>query len=170
MVELKYYLDKKTLKTGAEKNFMKRHFGWYIYSIVAGVICIGFALYLILNLKGFEVMPYVLILLGVMILFKKQLYLNKVVRNAFAGKAEKREVHCKFSEDEIWMSTQNSTGSTKWDGIYDVIITDAGILLYPQKSIHQWIPKSAEIINGDWEELVRLSASVSRRKKHLPLQ
>lgn len=163
MVELKYSLDKETLRAGAEKNFMKRHRGWYIYSLVTGCFFIVLGVFFALQKERFEVLPYVLIICGLIVLLKKQFYLRKVVKGVFAGKPDSQEVHCKFSEDEIWMRSYSSEGILKWEGIYDVIITDQGVLLYPQKNLHQWIPRNAEIIQGDWATLIQTVARASRK-------
>ena len=101
MIELKYYLDKQMLMTGAKQNFMKRHMGWYIYSIVTGIVFISVGVYFASQGRSFEVLPYVLITCGVLVLLKKQFYLRKVAKGVLASKPERQEVHCKFSEDEI---------------------------------------------------------------------
>lgn len=162
MIEIKYCLNKQTIREGAKKNFMKCHKGWYIYSLVTGWFFIILGVFFTLQKDRFEVLPYVLIICGLIVLLKKQFYLRRVVKGVFDGKPESQEIHCKFSEDEIWMRSYSSEGTLSWEGVYDVITTDEGILLYPQKNLHQWIPRNAEMIQGDWQGLLQMLSRGSR--------
>ena len=51
------------------------------------------------------------------------------------------------------MKTDNSESTVKWSAFIDYAVRNEGVLLYPQKNIFIWIPKS-DVTGGSWDDFV----------------
>ena len=106
----------------------------------------------------------ILLLVGAVYIFFPIYRSRKAVENIFAGRTENLTVEMTTGEDAIQIKTPGSTGTISWANLVDCRICDGGILLYPQKTMHFWIPDSAKIENGTWEEFTDLVSSKITRK------
>jgi len=73
-------------------------------------------------------------------------------------------IHMAATESEIVIATSKSNGAFLWDCLVDYKICETGILLYPQKSIFHWIPDTATIEGGTWQDFQALVSEKVTRK------
>lgn len=150
------------MKVGLEEN-IKRRYGWksILYSALGG-FCVVFGARYALEGKPYDILPYVLIICGVIILLKRTLYVRKALKTMFMGKPESSRVYYKFDELSVLTETPGSKGEVKWDQFYEVAVGEKGIHLFVQKGLFYWVPRDSTMLQGSWEDLVTL---ISKKQK-----
>lgn len=111
-----------------------------------------------------DTLGIVLIACGTIMVMRKWIYAKKAASGALKGRDEGQRLN--FSPDENGMRVKAPNGESRndWISFVDFHFCDQGLLLYPTKQIFHWIPSSAEIEGGNWEEFEKLiSRSIERR-------
>lgn len=73
-----------------------------------------------------------------------------------------KELKWTFTEEGYQISLQGSEAKSDWNGFQECFITPDGLLLYPQKRIYYWIPKSGFACP---EEISFVEAIIKERTK-----
>ena len=74
------------------------------------------------------------------------------------------QICLEVTEAEVSIATAQSNGAFLWECLVDFKICKTGILLYPQKNIFYWIPNSATIEDGTWQDFEALISKKITRK------
>ncbi len=126
-----------------------RNWHWRSYGIlqfllpVVGVCILLLSLWLYADesYKG-PALPVVLFLCGLWFLGRKYFlglkFANSVKKMPSFGK----KVVWSFSENEFQVKSDLSDSKILYSALFKTVITPAGFLLYPQKEIYHWVPKS----------------------------
>ncbi|MGJ8635130.1 MAG: hypothetical protein ACSHX7_14535 [Luteolibacter sp.] len=89
-------------------------------------------------------------------LLRESLSVNRIVKNAFLTNPNDREIQAITSEEKIILSDGESEASTPWTIFADFKIVENGLLLYPQPNIFYWIPNTATVEKGTWQDFQTL--------------
>ncbi len=89
---------------------------------------------------------------------------DQVVDNLFAGRTSDLTWELIPDEDGVTIKTAGSIGTTHWYSLVDFLICKEGVLLYPQKNLFFWIPNSATIEDGTWQDFEALISKKITRK------
>ncbi|MFM2199205.1 MAG: YcxB-like protein [Verrucomicrobiota bacterium] len=130
-----------------------------------GVIFLAYSSkYLLFGKSENSAFGMLLFLLGIFYMILPVLLRKKAVRNMFAGRGGDMAVIVKPSDEGVEMSADGSTTTSPWSSFVDFRICKDGILLYPQKMLQYWIPNSATVEGGTWQDFEALVSSKIQRK------
>ena len=110
----------------------------YIISVV--FILSGIALYIYAN--GETMLPLVFIAIGLFEYFSPYLKKYFWLKRQMGNKSADTTVEIHITDDAILTKGVYSEGCMRWEGMNRVLETPKGIILWPQKGIHIYIPKS----------------------------
>lgn len=126
------------------------------------VVCALRAVWIEGELRGAS---FALIIVGIYLLIRRSIWIYRSVRSSLAGKgSQDRTVVATPKEESFEIETTTGQGISKWSAFVDLHSAEQGLLLYPSKGIYYWIPKDAEIEDGDWNQLKSLLEEKIRRK------
>ena len=158
-----YTLTPKTLKVGALIHYAHRANMMAVVRLVIGGILFVMGMVQICLDPSPSIISYVLVALGLLNIFSKQIWIRRSVKKAFDGDTQQITMTFAASSAGIDFKGDKAKGRIKWKGFVDYVVHDKGLLLYPEKNLYHWIPKSAEFTEGDWAELTALvSEKVTR--------
>jgi hypothetical protein len=130
-----------------------------------GVIFLAYSSkYLFFDKGGSSTFGILLFLLGTFYIMLPPIMIRRAAKNMFAGRSGDMAVKAITSDEGIEMITEGSSGTTSWTSFVDFRICTDGILLYPQKMIQYWIPSSASIENGTWQDFQAIVSDKVQRK------
>lgn len=123
---------------------------WRKIEYMISIFLIIFGVYLYFYAKGETFLPILLIALGLFELFSP--YLKKIIwiKRQMSNKLANTNVEMVVTEQALLTKGKYSEGCMAWEGMERMLETPKGILLWPQKGIKIYIPKSKlplDIIN-----------------------
>ncbi len=164
-MKISHTLTKESVSTGLSRSFAYRHPFRRIAIPLVGILClIASAWFLLVDDSSEWLIGGLLLGAGAVYLFLPIFRRRQVVENLFAGRTSKLTLELEPDEKGITMTTSGSIGTTDWSSFVDYLICKTGILLYPQKNIFYWIPNSATIEGGTWQDFELLISKKITRK------
>lgn len=158
-----YTLTPKTLKIGARIHYAHRANVMAVVRIVIGAILFAMgAMNICFDPTGF--LNYILLILGLLNLFAKQIWIQRSVNNTFKDGSKEVTIAFTANPGSIDIQSEDSKGKLKWSSFVDYLVHDQGLLLYPEKSLYHWIPRTAHFSDGDWDEFIALASKKIKRK------
>ena len=139
-----------TVKLVLNKNYFTEMFSqsmryankWRKIERVIGPFFLVLGIFLFVITDGKMASPFVLVLIGLYEilspLIKKPWWIGRQMKSNIANS----EVTINFTETGIETSTPYSQSSIEWTGVERILETKKGVLIWPQKGIHIYIPKS----------------------------
>jgi Zn-dependent protease with chaperone function len=106
----------------------------------------------------------ILFVLGAFYLVLSQRRVSSAVKNAFKANPNERTISLTASDGLLSFKDGESTGASPFSAFVDFKICKGGLLLYPQKNIFYWIPDTAEIEGGSWQDFTKLIAANITKK------
>lgn len=116
---------------------------WLFWSFpLFGIVIIALSL-LILNQPDHPIVtPWVMLVCGTWFILRYWMigfgFRRDIRKNPHYGK----DMKWTFTEEGYEVLLQGSETKSDWNGFHECFITPDGFLLYPQKRIYYWIPKS----------------------------
>ncbi len=152
-MKIHYIVTAKSLKEGALIHYRKK------ISFKFLVLLIAFSLIPVFVIKSpdsiLEFIPF-FIIIGIFTFSHQFLFAWRTSKAAFKGKDKELPHLVTTEETGLHFETPQGSSSTNWNLYVDIIIHQKGILLYPQKNLFYWIPATATITDGTWQEFTRL--------------
>ena len=130
--------------------------------VIGGILFAMGAMNICFDPTGF--LNYILLGLGLLNIFAKQIWIQRSVNNTFKGKTKEVTIGFTANPGSIDIQSDDSKGRLKWSGFVDYLVHDKGLLLYPEKSLYHWIPRTSKFTDGDWVEFIALAAKKIKRK------
>ena len=167
-MKISYEMNKTVLTTGMNQHFKYKGKAWLVVWLIIACFLLYFGISMLYSHadKGLGIFCC----LGSLIFFfRRKLAIWKSVRRSFHGKPSSQEITMNATPDKLVISSLESNGAAKWSNFMDVKVCEQGILLYTQKNLFNWIPKS-EVDGGTWDEfaeLVEQQVSLSTKAKQL---
>lgn len=162
---LSYTITREIAANGISRAFAHRHPVRRILVPALGIIFLVAGLrYLVVDESSKWLLGAMLFALGALYIFLPIHRKRKVVENMFAGRSGDIEVEMTPSAGALEIKTPDSSGSASWASFVDYLICEDGILLYPQKSMHFWIPIAANIEDGSWNDFSKIISEKVIRK------
>jgi hypothetical protein len=164
-MKISFTFSRESLRIGARHYLLHRHLLLTLLIPALGILFIGTGLYhLFLLDESRRVLGFLLTALGAFYLYRSATRTKEMVKNAFASNPNERLVTMETSDEALASKEESSSGSSTWDAFVDYKICKDGILLYPQKNIFYWIPETAAVEGGTWQEFQALvSNKITRR-------
>ena len=78
--------------------------------------------------------------------------IRAAVREQLKNKEIPVQVWLETTEAEVTVTTSKARSAFLWECLVDYKICGEGILLYPMKNLFYWIPATAEIEGGTWQD------------------
>lgn len=137
----KYVLNRAYLSESFDQA-LKYASKWQKIELVIGgaLIALGFALWLYSNRE--LIFPWALAGLGVFEIFSSRIRKYFWLKRQLAGKNAGSEITLTFDDRGIQSEAKFSTGTVLWAGIEKLIETPKGLLIWPQKGVYWYLPKS----------------------------
>lgn len=130
-----------------------------------GVLFLAFSARHFLSEKsGSETLGVILLFLGIFYLIIPALVRWRAVKNLFAGRGGDIAVTVQTSDEGIEISTGDTSVKAAWSSFVDARVCKDGVLLYPQKTLQYWIPQTATVEGGTWQDFEALVSSKIQRK------
>jgi hypothetical protein len=127
----------------SESYDLNRRYGnrWLLIERGVGVLAILYGLFLLS--EGDEFLWVIFVALGTFELCSN--YLRKYVwlRRHFKSKLADAQVELTIDDEGIHSHGPFSSGSMRWNGIERILRTPKGLLIWPQKGMYIYLPKSA---------------------------
>jgi hypothetical protein len=162
---ISYTLDRKEAAKGISRSQAHRTPIRRFLLPTIGLIFLAYSSkYLFFDKSGSSTFGVILFLLGTFYIMLPAILLRRAAKNMFAGRSGDMAVKAITSDEGIEMITEGSSGTTSWTSFVDFRICTDGILLYPQKMIQYWIPSSASIENGTWQDFEAIVSGKVQRK------
>lgn len=156
-MKIQFTFSRESLEKGARHHLMHRHRFITLLLPVMGIIFLIYGIHQMF-FAGKAGAPFGIIpvALGIFYIFRFSIRTRSMVKNAFASNPDERVVTMEFSEEALTFHDGASTGSSPWSVFVDMKACKDGILLYPQKGIFYWIPDTASVEGGTWEDVTEL--------------
>jgi len=162
---ISYTFDRKTAAKGISRSTAYRTPIRRFLIPVLGLIFLAYsAKQLLSEQSGSSSLGIILLPLGILYLCLPILQRWRAVKNLFAGRRGYLDMKITVLDEGIEIRTEGSSGTATWPSFVDGRICKDGILLYPQKMLHYWIPKSATVEGGTWQDFESLVSSEIQRK------
>ena len=116
---------------------------WLFGEKVIGVVLITLGFALIVYSAGETVLPLVLIAIGVFELFSNRIKKYFWLRRHLKSKLNDAEVQITLNDSGMVSKSPYSTSEMKWSGVEKIVPTPKGILIWPQKGMYWYLPRSA---------------------------
>ncbi len=137
----KYLLDRPYLSESFDQAVRYGSRWQKIEFLIGGVlIASGLALWVYSNRE--LILPWTFVALGVIEIFSSRLKKYFWLRRQLGGKNAGSEVTLTFDERGIQSEAKFGTGVILWAGIEKLVETPRGLLIWPQKSVYWYLPKS----------------------------
>ena len=75
------------------------------------------------------------------------------------------ELTFKATESGVVVISSHSSSTLNWDLFHKTVGTSDGVLLYQQKYIFNWLPKTAFTSESDYQRFLELAASKTKHSK-----
>ena len=160
-MKLDYTITPEAMKAGSLIHYRKKVLFKMLILLVAFSLIPAFAM----GSSGdlIELIPFYS-MLGVFGYFHQFLFARRTSKAAFKGKDKELPHLITTDETGLHFETPQGSSATNWNLYVDVCIHPKGVLLYPQKNLFYWIPKSATITDGTWEEFTDLLEAKIEKK------
>ncbi|MDP0490920.1 MAG: YcxB family protein [Verrucomicrobiota bacterium JB023] len=166
-MKLSFVIEEGDMRTAAGRHFNYRYpFFRYSGPILGGLLLVMSVFFLMNIGEGPNAFLGIICLAaGLRSLFRKKFYVWRTAKGLFKGKeGEDFTQWIEADEEGLAMRHRKSEGRIDWDGFVDVQECPEGLLLYPQKNLFVWIPCSATMSEGRWEDFVSLVTSKITKK------
>ncbi len=158
---IQYLATAKSLKEGVLIHYRKKIlYKFLILLIVFSVIPV----FMILSPSSILDLIPCFILIGIFAFFHQFIYARRSAKAAFKGKDKELPHLITTDETGLHFETPQGSSATNWNLYVEVCVHSKGILLYPQKNLFYWIPKSATVTDGTWEEFTELLETKIEKK------
>ena len=156
-MEFTYTVSVDSVKLGAKKHYWHRYKGSFVRSSVIMLALVILGAFQISQSARFGFLCLFVGLFGWLFHFiRVWRWPHKTAAMVFHKDQDPKPIKIKCDDSGLFVDSQNSSGHTKWDAFYEVVVLEEGILLYISKALHMWIPVEAEFAEGDWNELCSL--------------
>jgi hypothetical protein len=164
-MKLSYSLTRETMAEAMSASIVHRRPILRFLNPIFGVIFLTVSIYFFIANDSMDWhFGLAFFILSVFYFISPKVRQRKAINNIFIGKTEPINVSLTVSPDKLDIQTNDSSGIATWQSFIDFKICHNGILLYPQKSIYYWIPKSAQFDEGTWEDFTNLiSSNISKK-------
>lgn len=102
--------------------------------------------------------------IAIMMLFLPTYIKRSAAKEAVAGNLEEALIGLDATDSEFSIISKDSSYTSNWSAFADFKICTNGILLYSQKHIYLWVPDTATIEDGTWQEFTDLVFTKITRK------
>lgn len=115
---------------------------WRKIERIIGPVFFIMGIILLVKTSGKTSAPMFLVLIGIYEIFspliKRPFWLGRLMKSKIAN----NNATFNFTEEGIETITKNTQSRMKWEGIERFLETPKGVLIWPQKGIHMYVPKS----------------------------
>lgn len=98
-------------------------------------------------------------------LFGRSWEANKCKRSIDEGPTANQQAIFKFSENGFSVKLKTSDSRADWTSLQDTYSTPDGCLLYPQRNIFFWLPKTAFTSEADYNRFLDLLVANTKHSK-----
>lgn len=140
-LDLAFRLDRNYM---SESYDQARLYGskWLLGEKVVGAVLIMLGIVLFVYSRGETVLPVALVAIGVFELLSNRIRKYFWLRRHLKSKLNDAEVRITLGDSGIVSKSPYSTSEMKWSGVEKVVRTPKGILIWPQKGMYWYLPKS----------------------------
>lgn len=164
-MKITYTYSRESLKRGARYYLMHRHQFITLLLPVLGLFFLSYGAYrLVTHDESSKAFPAILIALGAFYLYRFAKLTRTMIKNAFASNPNERQVTIDTTDENLTIQDDASSATSAWSVLVDFKICKTGILLYPQKNIFYWIPDTAIVTGGTWQDFEALISKKITRK------
>ncbi|MFT5883466.1 MAG: hypothetical protein ACI9FG_001981 [Crocinitomicaceae bacterium] len=158
---IQYLMTAKSLKEGALIHYRKK----ILYKFLILLIAFSFIpVSVIISPDSIlDLIPF-FIILGVFAFCHQFLFAWRASKATFKGKDKELPHLVTTGETGLNFETPQGSSATNWNLYVDVCVHPNGILLYPQKNLFYWIPATATITDGTWQEFTQLLEAKIEKK------
>jgi len=150
-MKITYEMNKAELTKAMKHHFHYKGKPWLILWIIVASFMLYFGISLMFSSSD-KGLGLICCLLASVFFFRRQIAIWRSVRRTFHGKPETQTITIAVMESKLTLETDSSRSAAGWDNFIDLLVTKDGLLLYSQKNIFNWIPRS-QVIGGTWEDL-----------------
>lgn len=143
-----WVFDETTMSRGRHWHWFKTPWLCCVLPFL-GVLLIVFGTFILSREDDFLATPWVLIVMGCYFILRYWIIGFRFRRDLRKNPHYGKEMQWIFTEDGFQALMAGSEVKSDWSGFYETFITPDGFLLYPQKGIYYWIPKSAFTTSAD---------------------
>ncbi len=164
-MEISYEFSPISLRKGMKAHMRHRHpiARFILPSLGVIIILCGLHQVYFVNPSS-NSLAVILFMLGAFYLFLSKRRVSTSVKNAFKANPNERLISLTVTDALLTFVDGESTATTPLSAFVDFKVCKDGLLIYPQKLIVQWIPDTAEIEGGTWEDFTALISSKIIRK------
>ena len=147
----------------ARKWHWKKHGSLQYLWFVAGVLLLLFGGLGVATED--RVFPIYLLIVGVYCISRKKILEYRFRRSMKTSPAIDKEVVWKLSMDGFTQESELGKSDLSWDSVYQSYSTKNGYLVYPQKNMYYWIPRSGFDSEDDFEEVDKILKEKTENKE-----
>lgn len=137
-----WIFDEATMSRGRYWHWFKTPWLCYLLPTV-GIFFIAASIYIFTQEDDGIATPWVLLVMGIYLVLRYWIIGIRFRRDIRKNPQFGKEMKWTFMENGFNAHTSRSVIKSDWTGFYQTYVTPDGFLLYPQKGIYYWIPKSA---------------------------
>ncbi|EDY80438.1 hypothetical protein VDG1235_52 [Verrucomicrobiia bacterium DG1235] len=132
------------------KKHGRLQYWWY----VAGVIFIFFGIsFAIIDESVFAVYLFIF---GTYCILRKKFLEYRFRKSMGTSPAINKQMVWRFKEDGFTQESELGNSKLKWSSVFQSYSTPIGFLIYPQKNLYYWIPRSGFSSHEDYDEVAKL--------------
>lgn len=131
---------------------------WY----VAGALIIFLGL--LLATSENRVFAIYLLVVGIYCISRKKILEYRFRKNMKSAPAIDKEIEWKINTDGFSQNSELGSTELAWCSVYQSYTTKNGFLLYPQKNIYFWLPRTGFKSDKDYEEADKIFKAKTKNK------
>lgn len=160
-MKLDYTITPEAMKEGASIAYKTRMLKKNL--LIFGALCIFFNITIFEESSIFSA-TISLLLCAVLLFLQRFIYLTRTSKLAFKGKPLEIECSLEITEEGFSMKSPTTDSKVSWAHFVEATISPKGALIYSSKNIFNFIPATATITDGTWEEFTELLESKIEKK------
>jgi hypothetical protein len=150
---LNYELNPTNMPSGyREHNKFRNQQHLYKYLTIIMAVLVGIHFGFRGPFGGMHLLTLGLLTYAIYLQTRPPFAIRTAVRQQLKNKEIPVEVWLEATEFQISITTSKSQTTSLWECLVDYKICGEGILLYPMKNVFCWIPRTASIEGGTWQE------------------
>lgn len=147
--------DKDSLRLGATEHLKHRH-KWfnrsrYLYLVV--FIALG----IFMLIKGDLPFGFTFLTLAPLLFIRRYFWIHRLIGKANSSPHYEQNLSWVFTDTDIEQSAQDLHSKFAWTSLYETVVAEKAILLYPQKGIFYTLPRRDFSSDADFLSLAKLS-------------
>lgn len=149
----------------ARRSHQRRRKVWLWLFPPLGLLYSGWGMWRFMQGGSQEGLYILAIVVGIYLVFRTPILNYRAIRILRKNPQLNQTIRWTFTEEGLRGESDGSTLSTRWDQLFESASTLDGHLLYPQKDIYYWIPKTGFARSEDHEAFRELLRAKTKHRE-----